>query len=116
MPAEACLDLSSEKLTFFKELPESLLEKEIVVKVRVLSTKVGGDNLRMTKVKVIQSLKGSSEIGEVFFVSSGTSSCNRDPILIRGETYYLSGTISDKGVFTGVWPSKGPSEPKSSLE
>ena len=101
--AYACLGPFYETQTFLVELPKEATDRDVVAKVRILSTEVDAKTYKkMSKVKVLDAIKGTAQ-DAVFIVASETHSCARDYDIKRGETYFIAGSFDKSGIFEGVW-------------
>jgi hypothetical protein len=103
--AFACRDPLSETHTFFKELPPSLGSKEVVAKIKVVSTEISKDQAKIVTARIVSAIKGV-KVGDVVKIVSDVSSCNRDPDVRSNDEYYVAGTLSSAGFLRGVWQQR----------
>ena len=100
--AHACLGTFSETITFLDRLPEKALEKDVVAKVRIVSAQTDNQSEIKAKTKVLDGVKGCKK-GATIKVEVRLTSCSREPMLKKGQTYFLAGAIDADGVFRGEW-------------
>lgn len=99
--AQACLGPSGESQTFLTSVPEGASGKEVIAKVRIIEQK-DGDRGRISRVRVIQAIKGAQN-GTEIEVASDTHSCARDYFAKVGESFYIAADRDANGVLRGVW-------------
>lgn len=102
--AQACRGLSSETRTFLPTLPEAATSKNIVAKVKIISTVITAHGERESEVQVIEPIKGVTA-GERLRVISETHSCASDHSVSEHERFFIAGALDDEQKFHGVWSS-----------
>jgi hypothetical protein len=103
--AQACRAVQLEVRTFLTALPKDAMSRDIVAKVKILTTEIREDEdvpVKLSRVEVIEPLKGTSR-HQMLNVLSQIHSCTRDSEVAAGETYFIAGALNASGVFEGSW-------------